>query len=380
MTRIFSTFVKTQNRQLRTNNYIMNRILPLIILLHFCCLLLPACHGQISTSATANTAAGGNKASALPDSILVIFQDNKNNYWFGSNGRGVFKYNGNGFTLFTTAHGLSNNRIWAIQQDKAGNMYFTTATGVDKYDGKTITNLQPVANADTNIWQFNRNDMWFKVGMDDGHPYRYDGEKLYRLTFPKNPREDEWNKMYPNTTFSPYSIYTIYTDSKGRVWFGTGALGVGVYDGTAFEWITSDDVTELHNGPSNGVRSILEDKNGDFWFNTFYRYQATPIANGGIHISRKTGMVSPVLPGGGLEYMSATLDKNGDMWIATFRDGVYKYDASAGLSTSSETVTRYNVKPTLFAIYKDNAGTLWLATHTDGAYKWNGTAFEKAVF
>ena len=30
--------------------------------------------------------------------------------------------------------------------------------------------------------------------------------------------------------------------------------------------------TEFHNEGPNGVRSISEDKNGDFWFNTEYRY------------------------------------------------------------------------------------------------------------
>jgi hypothetical protein len=44
------------------------------------------------------------------------------------------------------------------------------------------------------------------------------------------------------------------------------------YDWKLFEWITEEDVTEFRNEGANGVRSITEDKNGDFWFNTEYRY------------------------------------------------------------------------------------------------------------
>ncbi len=36
------------------------------------------------------------------------------------------------------------------------------------------------------------------------------------------------------------------------------------FDGKSIEWITEDDVTELHDGPANGVRSIIEDKDGYF--------------------------------------------------------------------------------------------------------------------
>lgn len=61
---------------------------------------------------------------------------------------------------------------------------------------------------------------------------------------------------------SPYDIYAIYRDSHGNMWFGTGAIGACRFDGTNFDWIHEEDVTELHNGPSNGIRSIAEDKDG----------------------------------------------------------------------------------------------------------------------
>ena len=43
-------------------------------------------------------------------------------------------------------------------------------------------------------------------------------------------------------------------------------------DGKSFDWITEEDVTEFRDEGANGVRSVAEDKNGEFWFNTEYSY------------------------------------------------------------------------------------------------------------
>jgi len=76
------------------------------------------------------------------------------------------------------------------------------------------------------------------------------------------------NPSHPN----PYTAYSIYKDSKGNIWFGTAALGVIRYNGKSFDWISENDVTEIHDKPANGVRSIIEDRDGYFWFNTLFRY------------------------------------------------------------------------------------------------------------
>ena len=41
---------------------------------------------------------------------MVVYQDKKNQYWFGSWETGVYKYDGKPLINFTTKHGLSNNR------------------------------------------------------------------------------------------------------------------------------------------------------------------------------------------------------------------------------------------------------------------------------
>ena len=65
--------------------------------------------------------------------------DKSGSIWCCTWGGGVNKYNGNSFTHFTMANGLSNNQVSAISEDGNGNIWIATSGGgVDKYDGKLL--------------------------------------------------------------------------------------------------------------------------------------------------------------------------------------------------------------------------------------------------
>ncbi|MFT3882657.1 MAG: two-component regulator propeller domain-containing protein [Gemmatales bacterium] len=185
--------------------------------------------------------APGKVVPELGNSALIVFLDKNNHYWFGSDGQGLYRYDGKVITHFTTSDGLSDNRIRAIQQDKSGNLFITTVTGINKFDGKTFTTLQVAANNDPEKdWRLNPDDLWFQslYGVR-GHngPFRYDGKSLYKLKFPKHYLEDENSAKHPNGVASPYDVYFIYKDRRGSLWLGTGSLGVCRYDGKNFRLV-----------------------------------------------------------------------------------------------------------------------------------------------
>jgi ligand-binding sensor domain-containing protein len=64
------------------------------------------------------------------------FKTQKENHWFGSNGKGIYYLDGNELKLFTTIDGLVNDTIRGIQEDKDGNIYIETPKGISKFDGK----------------------------------------------------------------------------------------------------------------------------------------------------------------------------------------------------------------------------------------------------
>ena len=333
------------------------------------------------------TVAKGETVTELDKAIFYILQARDNTYWFGSDGQGVYRYNGKTVTRFTTKDGLVSNRIRGVQEDKAGNIYFTTYEGISRFDGQTFTTLIAAASSSATEWKKQPDDLWFVGAPDTGAVYRYDGKSLHRLELPKTKiGEDNVARIprsqFPSAKYSPYDVYTIVKDSKGDLWFGTAAAGICRFDGQSLSWMYEEHLTKVEGGGSFGIRSILEDKEGAFWIcNTRYRFRVDPkdAPDPGkdlIKYERETGTGQLKAPDGTdmVYFISITEDNKRDLWMATYGSGVWRYDG--------KTTTHYPIKDgakviTLFSIYKDNRGDLWLGTHEAGAYKFNGKTFEK---
>ena len=333
------------------------------------------------------TVAKGETVAELDKAIFYVLQARDNTYWFGSNGQGVYRYNGRTITHFTTKDGLVSNRIRGLQEDKAGNIYFTTYEGISRFDGRAFTTLSVPADAPAAEWKKQPDDLWFVGAQDTGVVYRYDGKSLHRLALPKTKIGEEQaarfpRSKFPNAIWSPYDVYTIVKDRKGNLWFGTASAGACRFDGQSMSCLYEQHLTEIEGGGSFGIRSILEDGAGAFWIcNTRYRYRIDPKGapdpgKGLIKYKREKGIDRLHSPDGKdhVYFMSAVEDEKGVLWMATYHTGVWRYDG--------DKVTRYPVKDgakeiSLFAIYKDNRGDLWLGTHEAGAYKFNGRTFEK---
>ena len=215
------------------------------------------------------TVAKGEIVSEMPKDLGHVFQAKDGRHWFSSGSEGAFRYDGKTITRFTKKDGLAGDGVGGVQEDKSGNLYFSTNGGISKFDGQSFTTLEPKA---TGEWKNQPDDLWFGGGQDSGVVYRYDGKSLHRLAFPKTKAGDDATlprDKFPNAKYSPYDVYTIFKDSKGHLWFGTAVLGACRYDGKSFTWIPEE---ELRNDYF-GTRSIIEDKDGKFWFsNTLHRY------------------------------------------------------------------------------------------------------------
>ncbi|HPI54633.1 MAG TPA: two-component regulator propeller domain-containing protein, partial [Chitinophagaceae bacterium] len=235
-----------------------------------------SCQGEVSQQGEPelffiSRRAKGDTVQNLGKNIMVIYQDSKNNYWFGSWEDGLYKFNGNTLIHFTQKDGLPSNRIEEIKEDKLGNLYFNTSQGLCKFNGSQFDVLAELANSE-NEWKLQSDDLWFKGTRGGGHTFRYDGKNLFKLKLPSTKLGDDYMSKFSTGT-NPYDVYCVYMDHQGNVWFGTAVLGVCRFNGKSFDWISTSDVNEMHNGPSNGVRSIIEDGAGDFWFNTAFRYR-----------------------------------------------------------------------------------------------------------
>ena len=312
--------------------------------------------------------AKGEIVSELGQSAMYVLQAKNNDYWFGSNDRGVFRHDGKTLVNFTTKDGLCSNRIRGVQEDKSGNIYFTTYEGISKFDGKSFTTLVVSTSSTPTDWKIQPDDLWFVGPPDAGVVFRYDGKSLHRLEFPKTKLGDEHlakmpRSKFPNAIYSPYDVYCILKDSRGHLWFGTTCVGVCRYDGKSFDWLTDKALTEAP------VRSILEDKQGNFWFS----YSGhSPFE--GVRAVDGFGKLQERSEGFIVEGMSIIEDDTGKLWTAALRAGAFKYD---GKQKVGYPIQEGKTAIEVFAVYKDNQGVLWLGTHNGGAYKFNGKTFEK---
>ncbi len=335
----------------------------------------------------------------LDKCIWRIFQDSKGSYWFGHDyikGTGLYRWSGKGnsFDLFTTESGLPDNGIGKIQEDRSGNLFISTGKGISKFDGRTFTTLKlddsepPVTEV-----KLGPDVLWFTAGGEKPTAVFYDGKSLRKLKIPTTAEGDAHyaatpRDKFPNAKYSPYDAYTIYTDTRGSVWFGTASLGALRFDGKTFAWISQSELEfNEKNNQTFGTRSIMEDKEGKFWItNTRNRFDINPPPGapatkgaGGLTYIKSPGLPH-TKPGEEEDYtfiMSMAKDKAGDLWMATYGAGIWKYDG--------KNLTNYPVmvdgKPiTVFSIYCDREGSLWLGTHEHGVCKFNGKTFEKVTF
>ncbi len=347
--------------------------------------LLTSCNGQTADKASnvellSAHIAHGDTVSKLGDHLWYVFQDKNDNYWFGSNGEGVYRFDGKTIVNFTTQHGLASDSIRQIQEDKLGNMYFSTLRGINKFDGQKMTTLQPVKSKD---WKLEEDDMWFHLLGKRGEsgPYRYDGKDLYNLEFPKHYLHEEITARGINPFFSPYEVYCIYKDRKGAMWFGTSVFGACRFDGQSIKWMYEKDLTIAPNdGGTFGIRSIFEDQEGAFWLcNTWHKYIfdfEKTMKSDRLQYHQTEGIGNAQIFGGEeyIYYSYILEDDHGNIWLTTWDRGVYKYDG--------KTITNYAVKDdqkdiNLISMYKDHRGNLWLGTPENGAFKLNGNTFER---
>ncbi|MGB1268853.1 MAG: ligand-binding sensor domain-containing protein [Flavobacteriaceae bacterium] len=342
-----------------------------ILLLLFISSTFLSCQGQVQTktkTTKTTTSKIGRSVSQFDQTITSIFQDSRNNYWFGSKGEGLFYFDGNSLTQITTENGLVDNQIRGIQEDKSGNIFIETPNGISKYDGTVFTTLTPIVSS-SNKWKLEPNDLWFGYNAND--LYRYDGDSLFEL---KLPRKDLMKAFKidtltdPFNTNNPYSVYGVDKDKEGNIWFGTFVAGAFRYDGKSFLWIDEKELSILPGNIAPGVRSIIQDKDGYFWLSNF---RSKYLIDTNVFQYKKLKGIEKDKPN---YFNSGLSDSEGNLWMTSYGGGVWKYD---GQMLHNFKVNNGKEEVLLISIYQDNDGVLWLGTDNDGVYKYNGDTFSK---
>ncbi|HUN66327.1 MAG TPA: two-component regulator propeller domain-containing protein [Bacteroidota bacterium] len=307
--------------------------------------------------------------------IQTILQDKKGNFWFGTDGDGVCRYDGKSFTYFTVKDGLCSNYIRKIVEDQSGNLWFATRDGICRYDGMSFRNFSlqedlPTYGFAATLRHREAVDIWF--GTRDG-AYHYNGITFSYLSLPMAAADVKRRKDQPGYNGSEYSVYCTLADPAGNLWFGTEQRGVCRYDGASFTWFADNGLM------GNPVRAMFQDKSGTIWFATngagLIRYDGKAFSNftddKGLNNKdfRKTLKGKP---GTLARVWTIAEDNAGNLWFGTIDAGVWRYD---GKSLRNFTVEDGLTSNAVWSIYKDSSGALWFGTDGGGVCRFDGKKF-----
>lgn len=160
--------------------------------------------------------------------VYCVFEDQDGALWFGTDGAGVVRYDGETQVAFTTKDGLCSDHVCSIVQDRQGLLWFGTSNGgVSRYDGKTFTTLlrNPTFSEHNGWGRFlgmvvdGTGDVWFGRASPGGGVHRYDGKSFEYLSVPEG--------------LGTGGVISLRADRSGTVWVGSTS-GVFHYEGQRF--------------------------------------------------------------------------------------------------------------------------------------------------
>jgi methyl-accepting chemotaxis protein/ligand-binding sensor domain-containing protein len=296
---------------------------------------------------------------------------------------GFFTLNGNTLTKYTKQQGLSIDRINTVYCDKKGMIWLSTDEGLNKFENGTFTviNQANTPGLTSNLISavFEDSNGNFFVATGTGGLVRLRGGQAEALTT-KNGlgsdnilciHEDREGSLWfgsqagglnrlKNGKFTPFGVpeglsapmlWGMFKDSKGSVWIQTNGGGVNE--------VRNGKVINIYNEarglPTNIVRSVGEDKDGNIYFGTQEKGLVKLQGGSGgkmTVLTKKDGLAG--------DFIRTTYQApDGTFWIGfhregitTIKDGVYKtFTTADGLPNG----TVYSITPVA-------DGSLWIAT------------------
>lgn len=275
--------------------------------------------------------------------VRRIFQDSRGRYWFGSNGEGIYRYDGSKLEVFGTNEGLAGSQVTGILEDRNGRIWISTDGGVSRYDGTSFTNYtRKDGLPSNNCWSiFEARDGTIWVGTTTG-PCRarpgaasgVDGTAFVPLALPLADMQDQ----------PGFWVACIMQDRSGDLWFATRGGGVFKYNGRSFTLLNTGN--GLHD---DDLAWILVDSKERVWISSM---------NAGLAQYDEGVVMRFMAPDhiGDNEVWTIVEDREGHIWFSSERFGVYRYDGSSLRNYSTQQGLGVLA---VQSIHQDREGRMW---------------------
>lgn len=290
-------------------------------------------------------------AEGLPShETYKIIQDSKGYIWISTD-RGVCRYNGYEFTVYTEKHGLSDNTVFDIYEDYKGRIWFITFSLKLSYYENGEIKLYPY---NSTIQKLLKNQSYIKTSfIIDKHESIYLGTKggyfkIDSLGLTEHILEniepgihinqvDSTYFFFGKKTIRPEIAYHLESTKKDT----TYQMTLGDKDIPPVNVSVIGEVPNLIIGEGNRIHQI----NSNYEFTTEYLENRV---------------------------ISLTQDVQQNLWVGNYKGGLIFYPKGQ-ITDSSQ--TKWFSDKSISSIFHDNQGGTWLSTLENGIYYIPSTRF-----
>lgn len=300
------------------------------------------------------------------DSIQIesIFQDKNGNFWFSTNGIGVFRFSKGIWKQYPTGDRQINNIVSCVNQLDDGRLLFGTKAGLNVFSPGSPDSIRIIQQKDG----LAANDV--TVMLKDKSGVVWVGSTASGLTqivtSPEDPGRWHYHRISENDGLASNNVTVLFEDSRKRIWIGSGDQGLTILRDTGAAESGPVYLNEKQGLSYRSVQSVFEDREGSIWIGT---------DGGGIcqfrdrrfkFISRQEGLNDPTV-------WSITQDESGDYWFGTEK-GLSRYHPGPKPSIMNYSSNHGLANGEIYSIYRDSQNFLWLAVGTAGIQKFDPAA------
>ena len=330
------------------------------------------------------------KINGVAENVIIdLFVDQNNNLWIGHFSSGLSLFLGEAFKRFSAQTGLMGENVQGLVIDDQSRVWVGTSTGVTRFEnGRPEKNWRyselglnmPGALSyaqDGRVWVANYSGT---LGYFDNEEYHNaplpESLKGFEFLSIKNASNGDlwvgtlrngllrnshgvWSQLKPPDEFGELTVWCIYEDFRGQVWFGC--------DEGVFYFNEQTGLKQFHPFPYQWqkILDIKGDKDGRLFFGTYSKGVLVydPIKLSFEEINEEKGLVSDLVS-------SIWLDESNELWVSTIK-GVDRIYGIENGNTDQLSIKHYGKRDGIVGVeynpgtvVKDETGNLWWGTRS----------------